>query len=244
MYCSGRRHIGYVYPKIELPYHCILDYLGSMLKYLLFLLTLAILSCDASDNESAFIDSADSSGSFRYSDSLSLFSIEIPGPNWRPERVLDEYTPSEENSFRDFHSSILFGTDSLKDNYIHILNAGVIRHQEGTLDDSILEKEVENLNSIVNVVESGELKLNGETYLYFYVQSKESPELEVDPDSAEFAELEMYLYRFNAEQNIAWSLVIATFKSDSKPSPYKELKAELERLLPILETLEMTTSAE
>lgn len=216
-----------------------------MLKYILSLSVLLTLSCKSPDRSNDLFPSIDYSEGFRYADSTDAFSVIIPNLKWKPLRMLDTSTPSKENYFQESHSSIVFGYDSLKENLIYVVNVGVIQHdnEEGAIIFNP-EKEIETFRKQYNVIEQDIRDVNGDTYICSFVNMIESPEVELDPESALLSELDMHLYRFEEGQNRGWSLNVAAVRSDGGKSPYNELKADLEDLLPILETLEMTTSAE
>ena len=153
--------------------------------------------------------------------------------------MLDSFTPSEENSFKESHSSIVFGYDSLKENLIYVVNVGVIQHGgEENAQNFDTEQEIESFRKVYNVIEYGIRDLNGQTYICSVVNINESPEVELDPESTMLSELDMHLYRFEEDKNRAWSLTIAAVRSDGGRSPYNELKADLEDLLPLLESIE------
>lgn len=211
-----------------------------MMKYILSLSVLLLLSCGSPDSSNALLQYIDFSEKFRYTDSTNTFSVVIPNFKWRPLRILDTFTPSETNSFKESHSSIAFGYDSLKENLIYVVNVGVIQYggnENGQKFDT--EQEIETFRRLYNVIEFGNLDINGETYIYSFVNIIESPEVKLDPESAMLSELDVHLYRFEEDENRGWSLNIAAVRSDGGLSPYKDLKADLEDLLPLLESLEV-----
>ncbi|NVK05879.1 MAG: hypothetical protein HWD92_13730 [Flavobacteriia bacterium] len=210
-----------------------------MLKYILSLSVLLTLSCKSPERSNALLNSINFSEEFRYADSTKAFSVIIPNLKWKPLRMLDSFSPSEENYFKESHSSIVFGYDSLKENLVYVINVGVIQHEDQRSGQNFdPEKEIEYFKKRYNVIEYGTQNLNGKTYILNFVNMIESPEIIMDPESALLTELDMHLYRFEEEKNRAWSLTIAAVRSDGGRSPYNELKADLEDLLPLLESIE------